>query len=138
MLAIPNVEGYVFTYIVPEGEYIAYKAKRRELSEEAVDEEKEKILKSNDSPHSKIAKIVCTVAKVNHIRQKLRDEGVDDGSNAVIPKLAAALIKDVWEESADTIESLGFKVNRKAINKAIEDRVRKIFFDQTLKAAIGK
>src|SRR5262249_34510031 len=57
-------EGFVFTGYGQSGEYIAYKAKRRELLEEAGDEEHEAILASGDSPAVKIAKIVCTLAKV--------------------------------------------------------------------------
>src|SRR5262249_59545606 len=43
------------------------------LLEEATDDEREVILAGSDPPEIKIAKIVCTTAKVKHILQKLKD-----------------------------------------------------------------
>jgi len=139
-------EGYVFTGYTMSGEYVAYKAKRRELLEEATDHEREVILAGGDPPETKIAKIVCTAAKVKHILQKLTDgelpiqgtgiaaDGRWDGSNAIIPTLIRAVQKDCKAEAGDTMEALakGLGVSMKLINQAIEDRVRTAFFDLTL------
>ena len=46
-------EGFVFTGYDEHGEYVAYKAKRRELLEEACDEDRDAILDSDDPPEEK-------------------------------------------------------------------------------------
>jgi hypothetical protein len=139
-------EGYVFTGYTASGEYVAYKAKRRELLEEATDEEKEAILTSGAPPEVKIAKIVCTVAKVKHILQRLKDgelpvqgagiaaNGRWDGSNAIIPTLIRAVQNDCKAEAGETMEALAKQlgVRMKQVNQALEDRVRTAFFDLTL------
>lgn len=145
-------EGYVFTSYDEEGKYIAYKAKRRDLEEEVTEEEEEVILKNDDKPAVKIARIVCTPSKVKHIFQKLQDGeiqvkgmGIDesgkwDGSNAIIPTLAKIVQDDCWEESKDKILSLQGKlgkVNGREINNTIKDIVTRVYFDITLKSALA-
>jgi hypothetical protein len=142
-------EGFVFTGYGPS-EYVAYKAKRRELLEEATDEEREVILASGDPPGVKVAKIVCTLAKVKHILQKLRDgelavrgqgigdDGRWDGSNAIIPTLIKAVQDDCWAESGELIRELQGKLNiaGKQVNRALEDRIRSTFFELTLRESL--
>jgi len=139
-------EGYVFTGYTMSGEYVAYKAKRRELLEEATDDEREVILAGGDPPEIKIAKIVCTAAKVKHILQKLKDgelpvqgagiaaDGRWDGSNAIIPTLIRAVQNDCKAEAGDTMEALAKQlgVRMKQVCQALDDRVRTAFFDLTL------
>jgi hypothetical protein len=143
-------EGFVFTGYGPGGEYLAYKAKRRELLEEAADEEREVILASSDPPGAMVARIVCTLAKVKHILQKLRDgelavrghgigdDGRWDGTNAVIPTLIRAVQDDCWAESGELIRELQGKLNVAArqVNRALEDRVRSAFFELTLRESL--
>lgn len=137
MLERPNTEGYVFSAVTPQGEYITYKAKRRELSEEAIDEERATILASDEKPQVKIAKIVVPIARFKHIWQKFIDLGKDHGSNDIIPELVKAVVKDVWDESSQTIEELGLSVQKRAIDKAVEERVKVLYFDYTLKESLG-
>jgi len=143
-------EGFVFTGYDERGEYVAYKAKRRELLEEACDEDRELILDSDDPPEEKISKIVCTVAKVQHILQKLADgelavrgdgigkDGRWDGSNAILPILIQVVENDCWEESGDVIRDLQeeFNVPGRRFNRALEDRVRAAFFELTLREVL--
>jgi hypothetical protein len=143
-------EGFVFTGYGPTGEYVAYKAKRRELLEQAADEEREAILAGSEAPGVKLAKIVCTLAKVKHILQKLRDgelairgqgigdDGRWDGSNAIIPTLIKAVQADSWAESGELIRELQGKLNiaGKQVNRALEDRVRSAFFELTLRESL--
>jgi hypothetical protein len=143
-------EGFVFTGYAPGGEYLAYKAKRRELLEEAADEEREVILASGAPPGVKVAKIVCTLAKVKHVLQKLRDgelaargqgigdDGRWDGSNAIIPTLIKAVQDDCWAEAGELIRELQGKLNvaGKQVNRALEDRVRSAFFELTLRESL--
>jgi hypothetical protein len=151
-LLIEGREGYVFTGYSEAGEYFAYKAKRRELLEEAEDQERETILASSDPPAVKIAKIVCTLAKVKHILQKLKDgelpvkgEGIGpdgkwDGSNAIIPTLIRAVQNDCRAEAGDTIRELQAKLNvtGKQVNRVLEDRVRAAFFELTLRESLSR
>ena len=144
-------EGYVFTGYGEGGEYIAYKAKRRELMEEVADEDREAILTGNDRPEAKIGKIVCTIAKVKHIMQKLKDgelaargdgigaDGRWDGSNAIIPTLIKVVQNDCWAESGETIRELQkqLDVSGKQINHALEDRTRSAFFELTLRQSLA-
>ena len=137
--------GYVFTGYAA-GEYGAYKAKRRELLEEATDDERDAILASSDPPAIKIAKIVCTVAKVKHILQKLKGgelsvqgagigpDGKWDGSNAIIPTLIRAVQNDCKAEAGDTMERLAKElgVGIKEVHQALEERIRAAFFASTL------
>ena len=137
-------EGYVFTTYDEDGQYIAYKAKRRELLEEVPEEVEEAILRGKDRPAVKIARIICTPTKVKHILQKLKDgeiqvrgSGIDetgrwDGSNSILPTLIKTVQDDCWQESKDKVlllqEKIG-NVSGRDINKSIEDVVRKSFFD---------
>ncbi len=130
-------EGFVFTGYDQNEEYVAYKAKRQELLEEACDEDRDAILDSDDPPEEKISKIVCTVAKVQHMLQKLADgeigvrgEGIGkdgrwDGSNSILPILIKVVEDDCWAESGDVIEDLQSELNvpGRRINRALEDRV---------------
>ena len=134
----------MFTGYTEAGEYVAYKAKRRELLEEVTDEEREVILASDAPPEEKISKIVCTIAKVKHVLQKLKDgelvvhgEGVGsdgrwDGTNAVIPTLIKAVQDDCWLESGETMRELQarFNVGGKRLNQALGDRVRSTFLER--------
>ncbi|MGA2255432.1 MAG: hypothetical protein ABSG53_12270 [Thermoguttaceae bacterium] len=143
-------EGFVFTGYDERGEYVAYKAKRRELLEEASDEDREAILEGDDPPEEKISKIVCTVAKVQHILQKLADgefairgdgigkDGCWDESNAILPILIQLVEDDCWTEAGDLIRDLQaeFNVPGRRINRALEDRVRSAFFELTLREAL--
>jgi hypothetical protein len=143
-------EGFVFTGYGRGGDYLAYKAKRRELLEEATDEEREVILAGGDPPAVKVAKIVCTLAKVKHILQKLRDgelavrgqgigdDGRWDGSNAIIPTLIKAVQDDCWAESGEPIRQLQGQLNLagKQVDRALEDRVRSAFFELTLRESL--
>jgi hypothetical protein len=131
-------EGYVYTHITEDGEYIIYKAKRRDLLEEATEEEQAEILASAESPENKIAKIVCTKAKVKHILAKINDRGEWDDTNSVLGQLSEEVIADVWEESEDLIEKLPVEAPKKKIDRAIDERVRKVFFDMTLKDALRR
>ena len=144
-------EGFVFSGYDDRGEYIAYKAKRRELLEEACDEDRELILAGDDPPEAKISKIVCTVAKVQHILQKLADgeltvrgeglgkDGRWDGSNAILPILIKVVEDDCWEESGDLIQELQreLDVPGRRVNRALEDRVRSAFFELTLRESLA-
>ena len=136
-------EGFVFTATTADGEYVAYKAKRRELLEEASDEERDAILAGDDPPAVKVAKVVCTPAKVRHILRKFADGefpgGKWDGSNAVVPALIKAVLEDCWAEAGETIRALSGElgVGVKQVNRAIEDRVRVAFFDSTLRDSLG-
>jgi hypothetical protein len=143
-------EGFVFTGYDEQGEYVAYKAKRRELLEEACDEDRDLILDGDDPPEEKISKIVCTVAKVKHILQKLADgeypihgegltkDGRWDGTNAILPILIQVVENDCWEESGDVIRDLQAELNvpGRRFNRALEDRVRSAFFDLTLREVL--
>ncbi len=143
-------EGFVFTGYDQNEEYVAYKAKRQELLEEACDEDRDAILDSDDPPEEKISKIVCTVAKVQHMLQKLADgeigvrgEGIGkdgrwDGSNSILPILIKVVEDDCWAESGDVIEDLQSELNvpGRRINRALEDRVRSAFFELTLREAL--
>ena len=104
----------------------------------------------NTDFNAKISKIVCTVAKVQHILQKLGDgefavrgdgigkDGRWDGSNAIVPTLIQVVENDCWEESGDLIRELQaeFNVPGRRVNRALEDRVRSAFFDLTLREVL--
>jgi hypothetical protein len=145
-------EGYVFTARDSSNNYVAYKAKRRELLEEAIDEERLTILTSAIPPAAKIARVVLGRGRVKHILQKLADgilglepnslgigeDGRWDGSNAVLPTLIEAVKADVREECGDTLAQLceELKVKQRDVNRALDERVRAAFFDLTLKEAL--
>ena len=143
-------EGFVFTGYDERGDYVAYKAKRRELLEEASDEDRDAILDGDDPPEEKIGKIVCTVAKVKHMLQKLADgefairgEGIGkdgrwDGSNAILPILIKVVEDDCWAESAEVIHDLQteFNVPGRRVNRAWKIACRSAFFELTLRESL--